>query len=141
MQQIPDGVLRRREEVGGNAANSKVGAKMQAKVASGDVAVDGVLEGCNVGRGDSGVNLGLRGESLCDVGIQVAGQTGWVVVEGSRRERSAGESDTNVNGCKGGLVVSKRAAGDATTAGTVRNCEVGAEGNGAGVVEHAVAGH
>ena len=141
MQQIPDRVLRRREEVGGNAPDGKVGAKMQAKVVSGDVAVDGVLEGCNIGRSDGGVNLGLRGESLCDVGIQVAGQAGWVVVEGGGGKRSARESDTNVNGSKGGLVVGKRAAGDATTASAVRNGEVGAEGNGAGVVEHAVAGH
>ena len=141
VQEVPDGVLRRREEVGGNATDSEVRTEMQAEVAGCDVAVESSLEGGNVGRGDGGVNLGLRGEGVGDEGVQVAGQTCRVVIEGGGWERAARESDANVNGREGGLVIGEGTGRDAATAGAVRNSEVGAQHDGASVVDQAVARH
>ena len=118
-----------------------MGAEMQAEVIGQNVAVDEGLEGCDVRCGNGGVNLVLGGESLRDIGVQVAGQAGWVVVEGGGWERATGESDTDVNGRKGGLIIGEWASSDAATASAVRDGEVGSKGDRACVVDQAVAGH
>lgn len=141
MQQVPDGVLWGGEEVGGYATDGKVSTEMKAEVPGRDVAVQSGLEACNVGQGDRGVNFGLCGEGISDVGVQVAGKAGRVVVEGSGRERAAREGHANVDWCECGLVVGERARGDTATASAVRNGEIGTQSDGAGIVGQTVTGH
>ena len=69
MEEVPDGVLRGNEKISGGAADGEVGAEVQAKVAGCNVTVDGVLEAGDVGQGNGGVDLGLRGEVVGDDGV------------------------------------------------------------------------
>src|ERR1700734_2134359 len=141
MQQIPDGILRGGEEVGGNTANHEMGAEMQAEIVGSHVAVDGGLEARNVWQGDGGIDFGFRSEGGGHVGVQVANQAGRAVVERVGWERAARESNANVNWCEGGLVVGEGAGGNATTATAVWEGEVGTKSNRARIVDQAITGH
>jgi len=141
MQQIPDGILRGGEEVGGNTANNEMGAEMQAEVVGSHVAVDGGLEARNVWQGDGGIDFGLRSEGGGHVAVQVPDQAARAVVEGVGWERAAGESNANVNWCEGCLVVGEGAGGNAAATRAVWEGEVGTKSNRARIVDQAVTGH